>query len=289
METKQQKNEWSLLLEKEIQKLCRDDHENTIKKGSGEKFWEEPLVGFANGGDPVFDYLKKDIGAFLWTPLEIFMKTFPGVEASPEQLTVISWILPQTRATKADHRKETEFPSKRWAATRLYGEKFNSKLRRHVVDILQISGIEAIAPLLSPLWKKNTSKRYGFASTWSERHAAYAAGLGTFGLCDGLITPLGKAMRCGSVVANVHIPPSNRSYNNHHAYCLFYSNNTCKECARRCPADAISKTGHDKAKCYKYIRQITAVYSKTHYGLDVNNCGLCQTGVPCESQIPDSF
>jgi len=38
----------------------------------------------------------------------------------------------------------------------------------------------------------------GPASSWSERHAAYAAGLGTFSLNDALITPKGIAHRLGS-------------------------------------------------------------------------------------------
>ena len=38
------------------------------------------------------------------------------------------------------------------------------------------------------------SEKYAYASTWSERHAAYAAGLGTFGLSDGLITAAGQGM-----------------------------------------------------------------------------------------------
>jgi len=50
------------------------------------------------------------------------------------------------------------------------------------------------------------SEGYTFASTWSERHAAHTFGIGTFGLCDGLITSRGKAMRCGSLVANIQIP-----------------------------------------------------------------------------------
>jgi epoxyqueuosine reductase len=286
MELEQQKKELSLLLVREIKRYCFGG-ENAMEKGSSEKLWDEPLIGFANGGDPLFDYLKKDIGSFLWTPMDIFTKTFPGVDVSPEKLTVISWILPQTRATRADQRKETEYPSKRWAITRFYGEKFNTGLRRHVVDFLKNVGFEAVAPLLSPHWEKSTSRRYGFASTWSERHAAYAAGLGTFGLCDGLITPVGKAMRCGSVVANIPVSPTARPYEDHHAYCLFYSNNTCRACAGRCPAGAISENGHDKAKCFKYIRQVTAKYVKTRFGIEVNACGLCQTGIPCESQIPD--
>jgi epoxyqueuosine reductase len=276
----------SVLLAREIKRYCSGD-DNAMEKGSSERLWDEPLVGFANGGDPLFDYLKKDIGSFLWTPMDIFAKTFPGDDVSPENLTVISWILPQTSATRDDHRKETEYPSQKWAVTRFYGEKFNTGLRRHMVDFLKNLGFEAVAPLLSPHWEKSTSKKYGFASTWSERHAAYAAGLGTFGLCDGLITPLGKAMRCGSVVANIPVSPTRRPYDDHHAYCLFYSNGTCKACAERCPAGAISENGHDKAKCFKYIRQVTAEYVKTRFGIEVNACGLCQTGIPCESRIPE--
>ena len=61
--------------------------------------------------------------------------------------------------------------------------------------------------MLFSQWARVTSDRFGFASTWSERHAAYASGLGTFGLSDGLITPRGQAMRCGSVVARIAVPP----------------------------------------------------------------------------------
>ena len=60
---------------------------------------------------------------------------------------------------------------------------------------------------------------YAPCSNWSERHAAYAAGLGTFGLCDGLITQVGKAVRVGSVVAQVAVPASKRPYGDHQAYC----------------------------------------------------------------------
>ena len=60
------------------------------------------------------DY-KKHVGSFHWTPLEIFKQTFPEAKVSAEDLTVISWILPQTEATKADTRKEKEFPPERWA------------------------------------------------------------------------------------------------------------------------------------------------------------------------------
>jgi epoxyqueuosine reductase len=125
-----------------------------------------------------------------------------------------------------------------------------------------------------------------YASTWSERHAAYAAGLGTFGLCDGLITPAGKAVRVGSVIANIQIRPTPRPYTDHHGYCLFYTQGLCGKCIPRCPVGALSENGHNKRTCRSHIRPATEDYVKTNFGFEGYGCGLCQTGVPCESKIP---
>ena len=193
----------------------------------------------------------------------------------------MSWILPQTDQTKSEQREETVYPSERWARARKYGEVFNVKLRQHIVSMLMDAGYEALAPQLSPLWKEHLSERYGFASTWSERHAAYVAGLGTFGLSDGLITPLGKAVRCGSITARIRISASPRPYNDHHAYCLFYAKGACSKCIDRCPVGAITKEGHDKEKC-----KVNGDRDSSRYGFESHCCGLCQVGVPCESRIP---
>ena len=127
------------------------------------------------------------------------------------------------------------------------------------------SGCEAVAPTNHPSWERKVSERYGFASVWSERHAAYVAGLGTFGLCDGLITPAGKAMRCGSVVARIQIPPTERPYTDHHAYCLHFSHGTCGKCIERCPAGAITRAGHDKKKCLDYEDNFTTPYVQSRF------------------------
>ncbi|MBI5601926.1 MAG: epoxyqueuosine reductase [Deltaproteobacteria bacterium] len=269
-----------------IEDFIERSPENTLQNAAQEKAFENPLVGFSRGDDPLYESYKELVGPYHWTPLEIFALTFPDSPTKPQDLTVISWILPQTKATKADNRKEKTYPSERWARARIYGEEVNKKLRQSVVNALQEKGIQAMAPLLSPLWEFKQSEKYTFASNWSERHAAYAAGLGTFGLCDGLITPRGKAMRTGSVVAAVQIPPTPRSYTDHRAYCLFFSQGICGKCIPRCPVGALSETGHDKLKCLDHLRNYTADYVKTHYAFDGYGCGLCQTGVPCESRIP---
>ena len=282
---KTEEKNWGIWIETVIKDFINKSPENTLKNPANDKAWSDPLVAFSSGADPLYQEYKRHIGDFFLTPVEFFGQTFPSRPVAAEQLTVISWILPQMDQTKADLRRETVNPSESWARARIFGEEVNVKLRRHVVETLTGAGIEAVAPMLSPLWAWKMSEKYGFASTWSERHAAYAAGLGTFGLCDGLITPVGKAMRCGSVIANVRVSPSKRPYQDHHAYCLFYTKGTCGKCIPRCPAGAVTKEGHDKAKCKSYV-DLTAQYVKENFKFDGYGCGFCQTGVPCESKIP---
>jgi len=139
--------------------------------------------------------------------------------------------------------------------------------------------------MLVPNWTIVKSERFSYSSSWSERHAAHAAGLGTFGLCDGLITAKGKAMRTGSVVAKTSIEPTPRPYAHHRAYCLFFSDGSCGECIDRCPVRAITEAGHDKEKCRQHLARsreyVREIYKFAGYG-----CGLCQVGVPCETGIP---
>jgi epoxyqueuosine reductase len=258
---------------------------NTLKNRENERAWSDPLVGFSSGDDPLFDAYKEHVGPFHFTPSEFFGQTFPHLDFKAGELTVISWVLPQMEKTKADDRRETHYPSESWVRARIFGEEVNVKLRTHVVEALREAGVEAVSPTLSPLWSRKDSDRFVFASNWSERHAAHAGGLGTFGLCDGLITPRGKAMRLGSVIARIKIPATPRPYRSHREYCLFFSKGICRECIKRCPADALSEQGHDKRKCKSYI-DMTRKYVPEHYGFEGYGCGFCQTGVPCESKIP---
>lgn len=259
---------------------------NSLKMEPDEKAWDEVLVGFSSGDDPIYETYKDVVGSFHWTPLEVFGLTFPDVAVTPANLTIISWVLPQREATKADNRKETLYPSRRWVHARFPGEEFNNHLRRHLVRELDRIGIKAVAPVLSAQWGMEISPKYGFASKWSERHAAYAAGLGTFGLSDGLITSKGKAHRVGSVVANLELPITARPYDEHHAYCQFFYDGSCTGCRKRCPVGAITEKGHDKTKCWNHAGVTCAKYVKENYGFEGYGCGLCQTGVPCESGIP---
>jgi epoxyqueuosine reductase QueG len=250
--------------------------------------FDEPLVGFSSGADAIFDEFVAHIGDFYLTPVEIYHRAFPGVSiATGEELTVISWVLPQTADTCAEQAMEAKRPAESWARVRLHGEAFNEALRKHVVASLTHKGIDAVAPMLADFWSRSDEGPYAPCSNWSERHAAFASGLGTFGLSDGLITPRGKAMRTGSVVARITIAPSPRPYEDHHAHCLFFSQGTCGKCMARCPINAISEKGHDKKRCQHYTEVKMPQFTKEAYGIDVSVCGLCQVDIPCMHTIPD--
>ncbi len=200
--------------------------------------------------------------------------------------TVIVWSLPITRVTRESNRREERWPSRPWAQTRSFGEVCNVALRRHLIAFLSGHGHRALAPQLSPVWKEFGDTPVGIASAWSERHAAYAAGLGTFSLNDALITPRGIAHRLGSVVTDLIVAPSDRRWPDHRHNCLHYREGTCGLCIERCPVGALSRQGHDKYRCREYVygevpRAVGEQYQVPHTG-----CGLCQTRVPCEAQVP---
>jgi len=79
--------------------------ENSLHGKDGEPAWDAPLVGFSRGDDPLWETIKASIDPFYWKPLDVFVRTFPDFRIAADQLTVIAWVLPQTRATKADNRK----------------------------------------------------------------------------------------------------------------------------------------------------------------------------------------
>ena len=252
----------------------------------GSPYFGPPLVGFASAENELFTRYKDIIGPFHWTPSEVLAHAY-GTDVAAAS-TVICWVLPITEETRSSNRKEDRYPSRSWARTRNYGELFNDVVRKAVMDLIADKGGRAAGPMLLDQWSRVDDPDIGWASTWSERHAAYAAGLGTFSINDGFITPFGIAHRIGSVVTDLFIEPSDHPYSEYRQNCLTCRGIECGICIKRCPVGAITLEGHDKDLCEKYtygppFKELSKKYDSKHVG-----CGLCQTDVPCERRIPES-
>lgn len=108
---------------------------------------------------------------------------------------------------------------------------------------------------------RGTDRRFppqaAFTSRWSERHAAYISGLGTFGLHKGLITERGTCGRFVSVLTDLPLTPTARPYTGLYDYCTH-----CGACVRRCPVGAISQeTSKDHVACAYFVDWAMALYA----------------------------
>ena len=264
--------------------------ENRLEYPFGrERIYDAPLVGFVAGDDPLFDEFKRIIGPHHFTPAEImaWQAHQHGVPVpKPEDLSVVCLIMPFNKTTIEDNARQKEWLSERWAQSRLLGEIFSQTLVRDMVTLLMGKGILAVAPDATPLFRKKHYPRVGWASPWSHRHVAYAAGLGTFGLHDFLITEKGSAHRIASFVVNLRLAPNRTRPEDIHAHCLHYQGKTCMACVKRCPVEAISVAGgHDKEACAERCKRSIA-YVNNNFHIFIYGCGLCSTGVPCAVDMP---
>ncbi len=280
----------TLFLEMDIKSFVLDSPDNRLKELDDSPYYEEPMVGFADGDDPLFLEYRTIIADFHLTPREAlsrYLASKLNIEAPPGgPISVISIALPIARETRLSNRRMTLGPSLKWNHVRWHGQSFTDELARRVVSQLQEQGYRAVAPDLTDMVEV-VDLPNGRCSNWSQRHIAYAAGLGTFGLSDGFITPRGIATWFTSIVTDMKLRPTHRPYASHVANCPFLVEGTCGMCAARCPAGAITAQGHDKIKCRAMLYAGQKQWlEKPGYLGRYAGCGLCLTGVPCESRIP---
>lgn len=254
-------------LEAALAAFIASDPGNAMPAHNGMRMYGAPLVGFAAAGDPYFASFKDPgiIGERFLIP-EIWL---PGAH------TVISYFLPFTEEVRKSNRLPG-LPSQEWASARIDGEAFNNAARKFLLAYLEERGHQAAAPALDSRFQAENR-----ISNWSERHAAFAAGLGTFSLCRSLITKKGSAGRIGSVITTLPVPATERPYQSYYEYCPFLTKGKCGACIRRCPPKAISPAGKDNRLCGDYLDNAVRPLFAPRYG-----CAKCNTAVPCEHRIP---
>ncbi|MCJ7596089.1 MAG: hypothetical protein MUO52_15090, partial [Desulfobacterales bacterium] len=69
---KGQKMARTLWLEDIIKDFIMISPENTLKNRANDKAFDDALIGFSRGDDPLYEAYKEHVGPFHWTPHEIF-------------------------------------------------------------------------------------------------------------------------------------------------------------------------------------------------------------------------
>ncbi len=258
---------------------------------AGIQMFEKPIWGVASASDPLFTEMKKPgvIGPHHLTPTEWL----------PTARVVISLFFPFTEEVKLSNLENPTHASSLWQHARVDGEQAIRAFKHRLSLQLRENGFDAIVP--------SEDDRYlttdPISSSWSERHAAFAAGLGTFGMSRGLITEKGIAGRFASVITSADLTVTVRNYSQVYEYCI-----RCGACAERCPANAIDPDlpmdeAKDQWKCKNYLDILKEISKK---GEDTRppeeqsdyfpekrkeyfGCGKCQVGVPCESANPSKI
>ena len=241
-----------------------------------EALWREPLVGFAAAGSPYIRNLPEIV-----TPDHRLPEDFlPGAEA------VISYFIPFTEALGHTNRSDgpgagepvpgqsddEPYASRAWADAYAETNRMMEALDEMLVSRLRDAGYHGAVPHDIGLDPKT------IMSPWSQRHIAYAAGLGTFGLNNLLITEQGCCGRFHSVVTDAPFPEDPVLTEER---CLFRRNGSCGVCAKRCFSGALTTAGFDRKRCYK-----VTVRNAARYGADKDVCGKCNVDLPCSYGIP---
>lgn len=233
----------------------------------------EPLIGFAAADDPLFEVYRNEeaIGSNWKAPKEWM----------PEAKTVMALFFPFTEEIRSRHRASKEPVNEAWSIS--YGKHFQfmDAFLDQISSALEEEGVKVFIPTRDPSFtmtpipvKSGELDDLHYNTSWSNRHVAFAAGLGTFGVHRHLITEKGCCGALATMILDCRIEPTPREYRDTYEYCI-----RCGACVKRCPSNAIT---------VEHLRNIKAC---GEYGAKLVNeyqgaCGKCLVGIPCEQRNP---
>ena len=161
--------------------------------------------------------------------------------------------------------------SKEWLEAFDLLEPLNGQFAQFIASEIIAEGYDAAVPSAELIgnYLSGTAK-------WSQRHVAWAAGLGTFGINNMLITRSGCVGRLYSLVTSAKYCPDDIP---NIEYCAYRRNGTCEICIDHCPPHALTVNGSeisfDSAACMAHCSRISP-------GI----CGKCMVGLPCTLTAP---
>lgn len=242
--------------------------EDFVAAAKVETKWGIPIVGFAEANSDYFLDLKEIVGKDHVQPKTVLK------DAS----IVIAYYVPLLKQT-AESNRAGRLSSKEWAVAYEQTNQLFSALNCHLIYKLKEKGYEgAVTP------EADTFDRCGLISNWSQRHVAYLAGLGTFGLNNMLITEKGCCGRFSSVITNLDVVPNRPRQDQ---LCLYKKNGTCGLCAKSCPSGALTKASYDRKACFAICQENAEIFCEFENSYEAGEqtgsevCGKCMVAMPC--------
>ncbi len=164
-----------------------------------------------------------------------------------------------------------DYASADWAGAYTWTNKLAIELGEALIEFLKKEGIKAVYPYEAVVFSEENPR-----SRWSQRHLAYFAGLGSFGINNLLISKKGSMGRYFSIVTDMEVDEEAEVAPE---YCLYKVNKSCRVCIDRCSFDALSLDGFDRFKCLEQLN-----INKKILGASV--CGKCAVALPCSFRVP---
>ena len=236
------------------------------KEDVAPSLWGPALVGVADVEHSVIKDLKGLVSPTHYDPQALL----PGATA------IISYFLPFNREVAMEN-VGGDTPTASWSGIYTLTNRMFLDINAELTREIEGWGCRAVTP--GNIGTIGPERIY---SNWSQRHIAYAAGLGTFGLNNMLITERGCCGRCFSLITDLPIQGESGPVQEAglHEACLHKRGLGCEACVRRCPAGALSADRpFDRAACYARLRD-----NERYCGEKV--CGKCVVGLPCTFRVP---
>lgn len=257
-------------IESFVDELVQNDFRNAFPEWENNKIWQSPLVGIAQADDPLFARFQDPevVGSGHRFPEE----WLHGAKS------IISVFLPFTSHVTDNYLPKQRYSALEFSSGKWNGSKFLNVVRRALIRFAERRGGAGLAPNIDPRYDSD-----GWKPFWSERHVAFAAGLGTFGLHQNFITEKGALGRLCSVITTLKLKPTRRKYTDVYGYCLYGFDGSCLACVKRCPTGAVTPAG-------KLIRKCETHGNKEHFrDWNYGSCGHCSTLLPCSRKIPSKI
>jgi epoxyqueuosine reductase QueG len=247
------------------------------KKNKITKLWKEPIIGFVSAENENLPNLKSIVGIDHHMPNDVLS----------DAKSIISYFIPFDEGIVKSNIKGT-MASAEWVIAYIKTNNLIRIINENIVELMKQNGYKAATISVMHPYDVKT-----LVSTWSHRHIAHIAGIGTFGMNNMLITKSGCCGRFGSIVINYGLSEYKQA-SEIKEKCLNKLNGTCGACQSACAVKCYGKNYFDKQKCYEQ-----SLKNRQHYknygnaetavphdcGADI--CGKCLVNLPCSTREPE--